>query len=144
MPPPSAYRVLGRIWANQGGQVKSESELCILLVEDDAESRKALQRLLTMQGYTVHARHDYDSALEIAAHQQFDLLISDIGLPDRDGCEVMEAVKRVHGVPGIALTGHVSHEDTTRCKAAGFTGFVNKPVDLANLLELVATVSRNC
>lgn len=142
--PPFVYPVRAGIPALTGaGHVKNESELCILLVEDDDDSRQLLQRLLMKQGYTVHAGQDYASALDIAAHQRVDLLISDIGLPDRDGCEVMKAIKRMYAVRGIALTGFDSDEDATRYKAAGFTGFITKPCDLANLLEVVATVVRN-
>ena len=118
------------------------SSLRILLVEDDADSREALRRLLSGQGHCVHPVHDFGSALAIASSEQIDLLVSDIGLPGKDGCELMKTVKRLYGLPGIALTAYVSEEDEARCLAAGFARYIDKPVKFSDVLEAVSSFSR--
>lgn len=119
-----------------------ENRLRILLVEDDADSREALCRLLAGQGHHVHSVHDFGSAMDIAAREQIDLLVSDIGLPGKDGCELMKTVKKLYDVPGIALTAYVSEEDEARCLAAGFAHYLDKPVKFSDVLEAVSTFSR--
>lgn len=116
--------------------------LRILLVEDDADSREALRRLLSAQGHRVHPVHDFASALDIASREPIDLLVSDIGLPGQDGCELMQAVKKLYNLPGIALTAYVSEEDEARCLAAGFTRYIDKPVKFSDVLEAVSCFPR--
>jgi CheY-like chemotaxis protein len=118
------------------------SMLRILLVEDDADSREALRRLLTGQGHHVHPVHDFGSALDIVSREPIDLLVSDIGLPGKDGCELMKAVKKLYNVPGIALTAYVSEEDEARCLAAGFAHYIDKPVKFDDVLAAVARFPR--
>lgn len=116
--------------------------LRILLVEDDADSREALRRLLSAQGHHVHPVQDYGSAMDVASREPIDLLVSDIGLPGRDGCELMRAVKSLYDLPGIALTAYVSEEDEARCLAAGFARFIDKPVKFSDVLEAVSSFER--
>jgi two-component system CheB/CheR fusion protein len=118
------------------------SALRILLVEDDADSREALRRLLTAQGHRVHPVHDFGSAIDVAAREPIDLLVSDIGLPGKDGCELMRAVKKLYDLPGIALTAYVSEEDEARCLAAGFTRYIDKPVKFSDVLDAVSSFPR--
>ena len=116
--------------------------LRILLVEDDADSREALRRLLIAQGHCVHPVGDFVSAIDVAAREPIDLLVSDIGLPGKDGCELMKAVKKLYGVPGIALTAYVSAEDEARCLDAGFTRYIDKPVKFSDVLDAVSAFPR--
>ena len=116
--------------------------LRILLVEDDADSREALCRLLSAQGHRVHPVHDFGSAMDVASREPIDLLVSDIGLPGKDGCELMKTVKRLYDVPGIALTAYVSEEDEARCLAAGFAHYLDKPVKFSDVLDAVSSFSR--
>jgi DNA-binding response OmpR family regulator len=118
------------------------SPLRILLVEDDADSREALRRLLSGQGHHVHPVHDFGSAMAIVSSEQIDLLVSDIGLPGKDGCELMKTVKRLYNVPGIALTAYVSEEDEARCLAAGFARYIDKPVKFSDVLAAVSSFTR--
>jgi DNA-binding response OmpR family regulator len=118
------------------------NSLRILLVEDDADSREALRRLLCGQGHEVHPAHDFGAAMDVVSREPIDLLVSDIGLPGRDGCELMKAVKRLYNVPGIALTAYVSEEDEARCLAAGFAHYIDKPVKFSDVLDAVSAFSR--
>ena len=118
------------------------TSLRILLVEDDADSREALRRLLSGQGHCVHPVHDFGSALAVASSEPIDLLVSDIGLPGKDGCELMKTVKKLYDLPGIALTAYVSEEDEARCLAAGFARYIDKPVKFSDVLEAVSSFSR--
>ncbi len=128
------------LWA--GVNMGMDNNLRILLVEDDADSREALCRLLAGQGHRVHPVHDFGSALDIASREPIDLLVSDIGLPGKDGCELMKAVKKLYDLPGIALTAFVSEEDEARCLAAGFAHYLYKPVKFSDVLEAVSSFPR--
>ena len=79
-------------------------------------------------------------ARKIAGDHQFELLISDIGLPDGNGNDLMNELREAYGVKGIALTGYGMEEDIARGKAAGFVTHLTKPVriqSLENALQLV-------
>jgi CheY-like chemotaxis protein len=76
-------------------------------------------------------------ALELAARGGFDLLISDIGLPDGTGLEVMHEVKERYGLKGIALSGFGTDEDVLKSKAAGFEHHVTKPVNFQTLQDII-------
>jgi CheY-like chemotaxis protein len=118
------------------------NELRILLVEDDADSREALCRLLKAQGHRVHPASDFGAALDVVAREAIDLVVSDIGLPGKDGCELMRAIKRLYDLPGIALTAYVSEEDEARCLEAGFAHYLDKPVKFSDVLKAVSTFAR--
>jgi CheY-like chemotaxis protein len=72
-------------------------------------------------------------ARELAKQEQFDILISDIGLPDGSGCEIMAELRAQQGLSGIALTGYGMSEDMERSRAAGFVTHLTKPVSIAAL-----------
>ena len=114
--------------------------LRILLVEDDADSRAALRRLLSGRRYEVHTAEDCRSALEVAARQPIDVLVSDFDLPDGNGCELMEAVRRLQGVPGIAVTGYTTEDVRERCTDAGFVTVLTKPVLFETIVKAVHAV----
>jgi CheY-like chemotaxis protein len=105
----------------------------ILLVEDHADTAKTLARLLTRTGYQVTTAHTVASALEALAQQDFDILASDIGLPDQSGFELMERVRDRSGLVGIALSGFGSQEDIAQAHRAGFAEHLVKPVSIVQL-----------
>jgi PAS domain S-box-containing protein len=110
----------------------------ILLVEDHQDTRRVMARLLRNMGCTVEAVESIADALNRVAAQQFDLLISDIGLPDGSGTELMQRVKG-SGMRGIALSGYGMDEDLARSAQAGFDVHLTKPV---NIDELAAVIRR--
>jgi PAS domain S-box-containing protein len=115
-------------------------DLRILLVDDHADTRRVLARLLARLGHHVETAGDVASALALVRSVQFDVLISDIGLPDGTGVDVMREAKRLQPqIRGIALSGFGMEEDTRRSAEAGFEAHLNKPVDFAILQELLCS-----
>jgi len=113
-----------------GGARKS---MRILLVEDHEDTNRSLTNLLRRRGYQVQSADSISSALECAANGSFDLLISDIGLPDGTGIELMEKLGTEHSLAGIALTGFGMEDDIRRSRDVGFSEHLVKPVDLNKL-----------
>jgi CheY-like chemotaxis protein len=72
-------------------------------------------------------------ALAAAAVEKFDAVISDLGLPDGTGFELMEKLRARHGLRGIALSGYGMDEDVRRSEEAGFSAHLTKPIDFAQL-----------
>jgi PAS domain S-box-containing protein len=110
----------------------------ILLVEDHDDTRRVLARLLTHFGHTVTLAASVEEALEAFRAQPFDAILSDIGLPDGTGYDVISKAKQIHDdVRGIALTGFGMSEDVRRSKEAGFEFHLTKPVDAAELRSVL-------
>ena len=105
----------------------------ILLVDDHADTLQILGRLLKKWNYTVETADSVQSALKLAAKQKFDLLISDLGLPDGSGLEIMREVKERYGLRGIALSGFGAEEDIQASRDAGFEEHFVKPVSFPAL-----------
>ncbi|HTO04571.1 MAG TPA: ATP-binding protein, partial [Opitutus sp.] len=105
----------------------------VLLVEDHAPTCATLIELLSRRRYRVVAAASLREARELAKQEEFDILISDIGLPDGSGCEIMAELREQQGLAGIALTGYGMSEDMDRSRAAGFVTHLTKPVSIAAL-----------
>ena len=113
----------------------------ILLVEDNGDTALMMKMLLETFGYEVESAGDVAQALEAIEADPFDLLISDLGLPDRSGLELMAEIRcRGNGLKGIALSGYGREEDVRRSEQAGFSMHLTKPVDADALIEMVARV----
>ena len=118
--------------------------LKILLVDDHHDTCAALEKLLARRGYLVAISHDVRSAMEAAARNEFDLLISDIALPDGTGMDLMIQLRAVANVPGIAISGFGNNGDIERSLQAGFSEHLTKPIRLENLEAAIErTLSRN-
>ena len=109
----------------------------ILLVEDHEDTNRSLTTLLRQRGYKVDPAYDIRSALDLAAQSDFDVLISDIGLPDGSGIDLMSSLYRQRPLFGIALTGFGMEEDIRRSYDVGFAHHLVKPVDLNKLDALI-------
>jgi two-component system, chemotaxis family, CheB/CheR fusion protein len=112
--------------------VASRRVFRILLVEDHADTSEALGRLLVLRGHSVGVAHDVRSALELGRRDPFDLVISDISLPDGTGVELMTQL-RASGMRGIAISGFGMSGDLERSKAVGFAEHLVKPLSLEKL-----------
>jgi signal transduction histidine kinase/ActR/RegA family two-component response regulator len=115
----------------------SRKAMRVLLVEDHEDTNRSLTQLLRRRGYQVQAVQSMQSALEAAAKEEFDVLVSDIGLPDGSGIELMEKLQSVHPIAGIALTGFGMEEDLRKSQEVGFNHHLVKPVDLNRLDTLL-------
>ena len=116
--------------ARRGGPPKS---LRLLLVEDHDDTRRTLSRLLSRCGHEVSSTDQVGAALKLLESKRFDAVVSDIGLPDRSGYELIALAKQRHQIKGIALSGFGMEEDVRRSLAAGFDHHLTKPVDFQNL-----------
>ena len=112
----------------------------LLLVEDHEDTNRALTRMLRRRGYEVHPATDVRSALDLAMSKQFDVLVSDIGLPDGSGHDLLRALRAKGKVFGIALSGYGMEEDIRRSGEAGFAHHLVKPVDLNKLDSIIQEV----
>lgn len=107
----------------------SRTSCCrILVVEDHADSAALLERLLIRLGHTVSTAASVRDAEELVAAHQFDIVISDMRLPDGDGCMLFRTVRAMYPVKGIAITGCCDAEDLAGFRGAGFDAHLMKPV----------------
>jgi signal transduction histidine kinase/CheY-like chemotaxis protein len=105
----------------------------ILLVDDHEDTLEFMSRLLTRSGHDVVAASSYRKALSLGQQQRFDLMISDIGLPDGSGYELLSALQALSPIKGIVLSGFGMKADVDRSVAAGFSAHLIKPCDMSVL-----------
>ena len=113
----------------------------ILLVEDHEDTRVTLASLLQRHKHTVKVASSANEALKLAAEHDFDLVISDIGLPDQSGLSLMERLRDQFGLKGIGLSGYGMAEDVAKGLQAGFVRHLTKPVRFDRLTEAIAEVN---
>lgn len=113
----------------------------ILLVEDNADTATALVRLLKSLGHDVTIAHSGSEAYVLAVENQYDLLLSDIGLPDFSGWELIRRLKVKKSIPAVALSGFGSEDDRRRSQDAGFITHLMKPVDIVRLENVINNVN---
>jgi PAS domain S-box-containing protein len=106
----------------------------VLFVEDHEPTRVTVPLLLQRRGYEVTVAQSVADALQRAEHAAFDVLISDLGLPDGDGCELMSRLRtKQSSLRGIAVSGFGMDADLSRSRAAGFEEHLTKPVSIDSL-----------
>ena len=115
--------------------------LRVLLVEDHEDTRMILRRLLTRWGHTVTAAGCVAEARLALADGTFDLLLSDVGLPDGTGMDVVATLREKSRIPAVAMSGYGMEADIARTRAAGFDEHLVKPVAADLLRELVTRFS---
>jgi PAS domain S-box-containing protein len=124
----------------------SLEQLRVLVVEDEPDTREFLTRLLEAHGAAVSRAASAAEALSMFRHDRPDILISDIGLPETDGYQLMQQIRDVSGpgtagVPAIALTAYARAEDRTRALRAGYQVHIAKPVESNELVATVASLA---
>ena len=124
-----------------GGLGELRDPVRLLLVEDHADTARVMANLLSGEGYAVQTAGDVASALELARRNRFDVIISDLGLPDGSGLDLMRAI-RADGcaVRAIALSGYGMEEDVRKSREAGFLEHLTKPVDVERLAGTIRRV----
>ena len=116
----------------------------ILVVEDNERNMKLVRELLEATGYRAIEAATGSQALDLAREHRPDLVLMDIRLPDIDGVEALSRLRaddRTASIPVLAVTAQAMQGDRERCLAAGFDGYLSKPIDVGQLLE---AVSRHC
>lgn len=119
--------------------------LSIVIVDDDRDARELLQEMLIDAGAEVHAAGTAAEGLALVQVHRPDVIVSDIGMPARDGYQLMRDVRALDAAaggatPAIAVTAFVREGDRTRAMQAGFQAHVAKPIELPELTAAVASV----
>jgi CheY-like chemotaxis protein len=109
----------------------------ILLVEDHVDTARALCRLLERGGHEMTLAHSMSEALEELEKDGFDLMLSDIGLPDGTGLDLIRRVRAISKLPAVALSGFGMEEDVITCREAGFDEHLTKPINFQKLEQII-------
>jgi signal transduction histidine kinase/ActR/RegA family two-component response regulator len=120
--------------------------LKVLIIEDSLDTLNMLKLWLTTFGCEVSTATEAMEGIRIATRHPPDLIISDIGMPDVDGYELMRAVRKTAGleqVPAIALTGYARDEDRELALSAGYNAHISKPANIGRLLNLIKKLTRD-
>ncbi len=115
----------------------------LLVVDDHHDTCLGMKMLLERRGYQITLAHNADQAVARAQEEDFDLLISDIGLPDRSGYELMKELRATRSLRGIALSGFGMENDISKARAAGFSEHLTKPVNFDRLDEAIRALLAN-
>ena len=128
-----------------GAAVPNVQPCRILLVEDHADTAAMMQRLLARRGYAVTLATTLAEARSAAASYPFDLLISDLGLPDGSGLDLVRELKsRPSKLPAIALSGYGMPDDARKSLEAGFLQHVTKPIAVDGFWKTIDRVLHSC
>ena len=114
--------------------------LSLLVVEDHEATRSVLERLLTRSGHLVVTAATVNDALTAYKAAHFDVVISDLGLPDGSGIDLMVQIQHIRPVPAIALSGFGMENDLQRSKEAGFFAHLVKPVKMDQIKHLLTQI----
>jgi CheY-like chemotaxis protein len=115
----------------------------ILLIEDHDVTLRILTRILERRGFSVVTAGSVEAAIDAADQHEFDLVISDLGLPDGNGQEAFSAIKsKQQRVRGIAVSGFGTAADIRSCLAVGFDSHITKPVTVDAVENAIAELSR--
>lgn len=121
-------------------QAKSEAHRSALVVDDVADVTDMLSMLMTHAGYDVSTAASAPAAIALAQKHHFDMVISDIGMPEMNGYQLAQALRALPGyenVPMVAVTGYSMFDDRARSLTSGFDEHVTKPIDPRAFLELI-------
>jgi CheY-like chemotaxis protein len=121
-----------------GIKAAEQSKGCILVVDDHDDTLRSMKMLLNRLGYEVLAAENMTDALRIAEEQPFDILLSDIGLPDGNGLELLKKIRARRNVRALALSGFGMDEDIDRSREAGFSDHLTKPVSIDRLQAAIS------
>ena len=112
----------------------------ILHVEDNSDNRRLVRRVLEAEGFEVLEAQNGIQALQTLFAQSIDLALMDINMPDIDGytlASLIRSTPRFAGMPILAMTANVMHGDRERSLAAGCDGYIQKPIDIDTLSQLL-------
>lgn len=123
--------------------IRQSRILRILVVEDHGDTAEMLQLMLEAEGHEVETAGDVAGGLEAVGQNHFDLLISDLGLPDGSGMDLMRELRsRGYQGPAIVLSGYGQESDIQETRAAGFAAHIVKPIDMDRLVQALYRLVR--
>ncbi len=126
--------------SEQSGTRETQAHRWALVVDDVSDVTDMLSVLMTHAGYEVSTASNAQDALALAREHHFDVIISDIGMPEMNGYQLAQALRSIPGyetVPMVAVTGYSMFDDRNRSLIAGFNEHVTKPIDPRAFLELI-------
>ena len=121
-------------------QGEKQNGLRVLVVDDHADTALVIGKLLGRYGHKVRTAGTVADALDLAGKEPFDVIVSDIGLPDATGYELMKQIKSRYSMKGIAMSGYGLDEDLRKSREAGFSDHVVKPANVAQLEQAIRRV----
>ena len=148
MPRPNlaAVRAIPRARSRAGAKRTRQAHATpatVLVVDDVADVTEMLALFLKRAGYDVATADSASTALRLARSRKFDLVISDIGMPEMNGYQLVGALRAMpnyDAIPMIAVTGYSEYDDRGRTLRAGFSAHLTKPIDPAGLLDLIKSL----
>ncbi|MEM5437097.1 response regulator [Paraburkholderia diazotrophica] len=138
---PTAEERLAEPAAPVAASVHPAGGLTILLIEDHTDTAEVMAQLMRTLGHEVTVVGRVADALAATQSAPFDLIVSDVGLPDGTGLDFIKAFRERDDAPAVALTGFGSDEDIRRCLEAGFTSHLTKPVNFAQLEQVIESAA---
>ena len=123
---------------------RSLANLRLLVIDDSRDNIEMMRQLLESEGAEVTTAESGAEALRIAEDKDFDLILSDISMPDMNGYQLLRELRtreRTANVPAIALTGFGQAEDEERARAAGFSAQLTKPIDFNELIQVAVNTA---
>jgi PAS domain S-box-containing protein len=121
---------------------KIGNSIRVLIVDDHEDTLHVLRRLLEKIGYSLATAGSATAALHYAAENDFDVLVSDLGLPDISGHELVRQIKKIRNVPAVAVSGFGTRADILKSREAGFYAHLTKPVDFELLHTTIQQAAR--
>ncbi|MEX2544901.1 MAG: response regulator [Phycisphaeraceae bacterium] len=123
--------------------------VCVLVVDDERDARELLGRVIEHHGGDVEVAGSADEALQVLARRVPGILLSDIAMPEKDGYALIRQVREraappVRDIPAVALTAHAGQRYHRRSLEAGFQMHLPKPIDLGELIRIIAQLARPC
>ena len=129
--------------AGPGPTPTGSRKLRILVVEDHVETANVLRKLLERAGHDTIVAMNVRQALAALGSTEVDLLLSDLGLPDGSGFDLMRELARTSSAKGIAVSGYGMEEDVRRSREAGFSAHLTKPINAQNLTRTIREVTES-
>lgn len=117
-------------------------DITILVVDDEDEFKEVLREVFQMAGYACLTASNGLEALKILDRKNVDVLVTDIVMPGMDGIKLTETVKKKYDCHVVMMTGYVKDFTRKDALAKGASEFINKPLDIRKLLELVKSLPR--
>ncbi len=127
---------------SESGPPEDRGPMHILLLEDHVDSNDSLTMMLEICGYRVTSAYNVQSAIKLARENHYDVLISDLGLPDGTAGDVMSVIAERSSAVGIAVSGYGMEEDIERSREYGFSHHLVKPVEVGRLEAVLMTLPR--